>query len=863
MNSNPDNPIKNSNDSLVKLLREIIDVLETSSIASEERGEGMPFKFWFAYKRLSGEYDDNMYQRCNGNMDIIMLFAGLFSAVNTAFIIAMQPNPADTTNDLLVQFMQNTWNGSSVTQPVALSAPLAYSSSKIWMQVLAYTSLTFSLLAASGAVLGKQWLNHYKPHRFDGGRLGERCQQRHRKFEELKNQSFERVLQSFPVLLQMSLILFILSLAAAMWMQHRIISLFIIVPAACGFIFFVCTVMVSLGSPDSPYQTWISFAIQRLLPTNRHVYKDSTADAMAWILDTSTNPDVISLALELMVAISNKSQDVLSPSLIKKVLGMFTACFGSKYVPSNQSAQHLLSPSLIKKVLDMFRKCVESTPLDQGNAVSFGRALIHICWKHDGATEILNKLLPKWDHWLSWRGVYLPNALERCKTSFGRMNESMEAVSADLPDQADITHTDLRMALGAGMDRFVNPDDKYEYVELVWHSQFRSELNLLDVDWLMDCAKQFMACAKPFDTTRYWEAAGDALFLFGCLKKPSSIDPASIAPFLNSSPNSLTLRHSALHAACRAVDINSPWDSSFSEGVLTAISPPTQRGHDLFANAIRLLEFHDWSQYNHGNLLEGSPFIDIQHLILLVLPAPPLQVDRLSKFEQYCRPLIHFICQDTLPDFKRVALRNAYRIRGDLATATGTPSPSFLVSLQKEAFSKLSPTLLTTVQSKSGPDYDFYSLGLIFTLANHANWLSYLDQDHYIERFIEMIPDFCDRPPSSWFYLVGIFLRASGQSAVKAITTQQWWDMTRMAWSIAGRQDNDGFDSDVLDDNIDILEALITATENHMPSDASKGDLEFLRKGISDAITKLESRQTPPPKIILTAMKDLKKTRAS
>ncbi|KAG1899841.1 uncharacterized protein F5891DRAFT_907465, partial [Suillus fuscotomentosus] len=119
--------------------------------------KGAASKFWAAYKKISGEYDDNMLERCNGNMDIIMLFAGLFSAVNTAFIIAMQPNPADTTNDLLVQFMQHTWNGSSVAQPVIYSAPVSYSSSKIWMQVLAYMSLTFSLLAAFGAVLGKQW----------------------------------------------------------------------------------------------------------------------------------------------------------------------------------------------------------------------------------------------------------------------------------------------------------------------------------------------------------------------------------------------------------------------------------------------------------------------------------------------------------------------------------------------------------------------------------------------------------------------------------------------------------------------------------------------------------------------------------
>ncbi|KAG2355540.1 hypothetical protein BDR07DRAFT_1303057, partial [Suillus spraguei] len=167
------------------------------------------------------EYDDKMLRNYEGSIDTIMLFAGLFSAVNTAFVIAMQPNPADTTNDLLVQLMQNApWNAQ---QPVALSASVAYSSSKIWMQVLAYTSLTFSLLTALGAVLCKEWLGYYKADDDPAG-LSDRYKRRHRKFEELRNMRFENILHSLPVLLQISLFLFILVMAAAMWMQHRIIS---------------------------------------------------------------------------------------------------------------------------------------------------------------------------------------------------------------------------------------------------------------------------------------------------------------------------------------------------------------------------------------------------------------------------------------------------------------------------------------------------------------------------------------------------------------------------------------------------------------------------------------------------------------
>ncbi|KAG2078669.1 hypothetical protein BDR04DRAFT_1087175 [Suillus decipiens] len=126
----------------------------------------------------------------------------------------------------------------------------------------------------------------------------------------------------------------------------------------------------------------------------------------------------------------------------------------------SQPSQHL-SSSLIPKVLDMFTECFNSSPVDRVNAVSFGRALIHISWKFDRAMAILGKLKPNWEHWSSWRSLYLPEALEHCKTSFRRMKEM---VSADTRGQADNMRTALRMALGARMDKFVNPD-RHEVLE--------------------------------------------------------------------------------------------------------------------------------------------------------------------------------------------------------------------------------------------------------------------------------------------------------------------------------------------------------------------------------------------------------------
>lgn len=286
-----------------------------------------------------------------------------------------------------------------------------------------------------------------------------------------------------------------------------------------------------------------------------------------------------------------------------------------------------------------------------------------------------------------------------------------------------------------------------------------------------------------------------------------------------------------------------------------AVSPSIQRGHgDFFANAIHLLEFTVWP---HNHPLVGSPLIDIQRLVFVVLSAPSL--DNTEEFHRYCHVLIHFMRRATSLDCKRTAVHIAYRIRQDLAMITGTPSLTVPVPLQTDVLSKLSPALFTMVPSEfDSLDYFFY-LRLIFALASRPKWLPRLEEDCHIKRCIDIIPVFCDQPPSSVFYLAGIFLRievASGTGLV--IKPSQWWDLTRMAWHVAGRRDrNDGSDS-VLDDGIDILEALVTTTKSCMPKDASASDLESLRNGLGGAILKLESRQ-PLPKDIIAQIKDLKR----
>ena len=195
--------------------------------------------------------------------------AGLFSAVSSAFIVNMQsslsPSASDTTNAILKILVNKIDNTTFPAQEAALPVWTGPSSTTVWIQTLAYTSLSSSLLAAFGAVLAKQWLGHFKTSRFGRGALHERCQRRQQKLDGLEAWHFNTILATLPIFLQLSLFFFGVALAANIWtLQHTVASV-IMATTAFGVIFSFFTVVSSLRSPDCPFQTPVSTISHHIL----------------------------------------------------------------------------------------------------------------------------------------------------------------------------------------------------------------------------------------------------------------------------------------------------------------------------------------------------------------------------------------------------------------------------------------------------------------------------------------------------------------------------------------------------------------------------------------------------------------------
>ncbi|KAH7922760.1 hypothetical protein BV22DRAFT_988198, partial [Leucogyrophana mollusca] len=212
---------------------------------------------WATYKREAEDYDSEFLEKYKDDMDIVLIFSGLFSAVSTTFITSMQSSlsadPTATTNVLLMQLIHTVNSTAFAGQnldPPAWNGPC---STVIWIQSLIYASLGASLLAALGAVLGKQWLGHYR-RRGTGG-AEERAIRRQQKLNGLEAWHFHAVLEVLPVLLQISLLLFGVALSAFVWTQQSTIGAVVIGTTTLGILFYISITVASLISHDCPFRT--------------------------------------------------------------------------------------------------------------------------------------------------------------------------------------------------------------------------------------------------------------------------------------------------------------------------------------------------------------------------------------------------------------------------------------------------------------------------------------------------------------------------------------------------------------------------------------------------------------------------------
>ncbi|OCH90361.1 hypothetical protein OBBRIDRAFT_601294 [Obba rivulosa] len=263
---------------------------DDARVAWKERAKAAADEGWAECSRRLHKRNKDMVGAWKEEIDTLLVFAGLFSAVLTAFnvglFMSLNPDPGvDLTNHILLQISAQLSNlsieGNSIRSSALFPPPNPKASaSSIWINALWFSSLVCSLASATVGILVRQWLNYFlsksssQPRksayihclRYDRGLVAWRVPE---------------ILGTLPILLLIALVLFLVGLVILLWTLNNIVAGITTGLVAPLLIFLAVTTVAPAFNVDCPYKSPQALPIFWLFQDLRVSY--GVRLAKAWI----------------------------------------------------------------------------------------------------------------------------------------------------------------------------------------------------------------------------------------------------------------------------------------------------------------------------------------------------------------------------------------------------------------------------------------------------------------------------------------------------------------------------------------------------------------------------------------------------
>ncbi|TFK80266.1 hypothetical protein K466DRAFT_467602, partial [Polyporus arcularius HHB13444] len=185
-------------------------------------------------------YSDELVDRWNKEMDNLLIYAGLFSAIQTAFNVELykrltpdpDPDPVlvalERISAQLSGFTVNPAFVNSTQSPFVIldSSTPSTPPVPLWIVVLNalwFSSLISSLAAASIGIMVKQWLTEYQSGLSGTSRQTARLRQL--RLNSLQRWRVKEIVSFLPVLLQIASGLFFAGLLILLWNLNRTVAI--------------------------------------------------------------------------------------------------------------------------------------------------------------------------------------------------------------------------------------------------------------------------------------------------------------------------------------------------------------------------------------------------------------------------------------------------------------------------------------------------------------------------------------------------------------------------------------------------------------------------------------------------------------
>ncbi|KEP53909.1 putative transmembrane protein [Rhizoctonia solani 123E] len=263
-------------------------------------------RVWKTYVKEADKFDAEQVDGWNRSLDVTLIFAALFTAICTAFVIesskSLKEDLAETSArrlDQITSILLVVANISDRSQlnPNELTAPI----SPVPFSPRPVDFAAVSLLA----MLAKEWC-----YLFMSGRIGDpwsQTKRRQQRWEGIEKWKMEQVIMILPSFIHLSF----LSFATGLCIYLSDLNIGIAVPAAIvtlgSMIIYVASTvlpLVHLSETICPYSTSISRFVQRFRGEMKGTAEDSektnhiAVEALAWLIKTSEDPKSTDIALQ-------------------------------------------------------------------------------------------------------------------------------------------------------------------------------------------------------------------------------------------------------------------------------------------------------------------------------------------------------------------------------------------------------------------------------------------------------------------------------------------------------------------------------------------------------------------------------------
>ncbi|KAF9026227.1 hypothetical protein BDZ89DRAFT_41912 [Hymenopellis radicata] len=306
-------------------------------------------RVWKTYMDESTKFDLDMVENWRDGLDMLLIFAALFSGVVTTFVVqtyqSLSVDYAQVTASLMLRLIDIQ---VSISQGVSVQAAgnsdpstaFVAKSSDLWINSLWFTSLVLSLTTTLIAVLTKQWINEYMI--LPSGNPRDRARIRHFRFIGLEQWHVPLIIGLLPILMHVALgvflaglVIFVCSLSTAMASALGCMT-------GTGALAYLVSNILPLFYTNCPYKTplasysfmivsWVrrqtlalkscrgamSSAIPRSLKEVERTavsHKTDELDALAvsWLHNTSSNASVQSIAVQSLGGLPLQSIPIIA-----------------------------------------------------------------------------------------------------------------------------------------------------------------------------------------------------------------------------------------------------------------------------------------------------------------------------------------------------------------------------------------------------------------------------------------------------------------------------------------------------------------------------------------------------------------------